>query len=437
MSRRDPLRNAGSRDIDLAVVVNGFPRLSETFVLHELLDLERRGLRLHLIALRYPDEVVQHAALGDLAARVEYLPDLTLSERKLAIRVAHIALFMRSRSRYLSGLAEVITAPDYERPLLKHAVILAHRLLRLGAPPVYVHFAHKPATIGRFAALLAGVPYALSAHAKDVWLTPPGELAAKVRGAETVLACTEEARAYLAQLGGGTVPVRLARHGVEIPAEPRPAPANAVPIILGVGRLVEKKGYDVLLRAAALLRDRGIDFTLRIVGEGPEWPRLQRLVHELSLADQALFLGPLTQVEVAQEYARADIFALACRQLPDGDRDGTPNVIVEAMARGLPVASTSLAAISEAIVDGESGLLTPPGDEVALAVALARLLTEPHLADRLGAEGRARAGERFDRAANLPAVYAALAAAGIVVPHEATPAATIPQSEREGWTEAA
>jgi glycosyltransferase involved in cell wall biosynthesis len=419
------------------VVVNGFPRLSETFVLHELLDLERRGIRLHLIALRYPDEVVQHAALSDLAATVEYLPDLTLSERKLAIRAAHVALFMRSRGRYLNGLAEVIASPDYEPPLLKHVVILAHRLLRLGAPPVYIHFAHKPATIGRFAALLAGVPYALSAHAKDVWLTPPNELAVKVRGAETVLACTEEARAYLVRLAGGTVPVRLARHGVEIPPAPRPAPANPVPIILGVGRLVEKKGYDVLLRASALLRDRGIDFTLRIVGEGPEWPRLQRLVHELSLADRAFFLGPLTQAEVAGEYARADIFALACRRLPNGDRDGTPNVIVEAMARGLPVASTNLAAISEAIVDGESGLLTPQGDEVALAGSLARLLTEHRLAARLGTEARVRTAERFDRAANLPAVHAALAAAGIVAPHAPKPAAAIARSEQGDWTEAA
>jgi glycosyltransferase involved in cell wall biosynthesis len=422
-------RAPSERNVDLVVVVNGFPRLSETFILYELLDLERRGLRLHLLALHYPEEVVQQDALRDLEATVEYLPDLAVFDRKLARRVAHAMLFMRSRARYLSGLGEVIAAPDHDPSRLKQAVLLAHRIVRLGAPPVYVHFAHKPATVGRFAAILAGVPYALSAHAKDVWTTPPNELASKVRGAETVLTCTEEAQVYLAKLAGGRVPVRLARHGVEIPAEALPAPSNEVPIILGVGRLVEKKGYDVLLRAAALLRNRGIDFRLRMVGEGEEWPRLQRLVHELSLADRAIFLGPLTQEEVVAEYARADVFAMACRQLPNGDRDGTPNVIVEAMARGIPVASTSMPAIAEAIVDGESGVLAPPGNAAALADALALVVVDPALRRRLGAAARARAIERFDRQANLPAVHAALAAAGLVPAREAAPPAALRPEE--------
>lgn len=429
--------NGTPGNVDLAVVVNGFPRLSETFVLQELLDLERRGLRLHVIALRYPEEAVEQAALGDLAAGVEYLPDLTISERKLAVRAAHAALLIHGRSRYLNGLAEVIASPDYSRLVLKQAAILGHRLLRLGAPPVYIHFAHKPATVGRFAALLAGVPYALSAHAKDIWLTPRYELTAKIRGAATVLVCTEEARAYVAELAGGRVPVRLAYHGVEIPPAPRPEPTNPSPVVLAVGRLVEKKGHAALLRAVAVLRDRKIDFALRIAGEGPEWPRLQRLVHELSVADRVSFLGPLTAAEVSAEYARADIFALPCRQLENGDRDGVPNVIVEAMARGVPVVTTNLTAISEAVVDGESGMLVPPGDEAALAAALERMLTNAGLRARLGARGRARAAGRFDRAETLPPVYLSLVAAGIVSPRDTAPPAAIPSLGQRERTEAA
>lgn len=402
--------------VDLAVIVNGFPRLSETFVLQELIDLERRGLRLHIVALRRPEEAIQQDALRELRAPVEYLPELTASDRKIALRAAQAALFLHGRARYLNGLAEVIAAPDYDRALLKHATIFAHRLLRLGAPPVYIHFAHKPATIGRFAALLAGVPYALSAHAKDIWLSPREELLHKVRGASTVLVCTEEARRYVADLARGAVPVALSYHGVEIPPAERPAPSNPTPIVLAVGRLVEKKGHEALIHAARELRDRGIDFTLRIAGEGQEWPRLQRLTHELSLADRVLFLGPLTAAEVGDEFARADVFALPCRRLPNGDRDGVPNVIVEAMARSIPVVSSTLAAISEAIVDGESGLLVPPSDPAALAGALERLLGDAKLRSRLGAAGRMRAAERFDRAATLPGVHAALVAAGIVPP---------------------
>jgi glycosyltransferase involved in cell wall biosynthesis len=398
---------------DLVVIVNGFPRLSETFVLRELLDLERRGVRLHVFALRHPEEVIAQEVLADLQATVDYLDD-PQAARAIAVRAAHAALAILRGVRYFNGLAEVIGSRDFSRSRLKLSVLLAHRIVRLGAPPVYIHFAHKPATVGRFAALLAGVPYAMSAHAKDVWLTPVKELRAKIRDAEVVLVCTRESYAYASGLAGSHTPVHLIYHGVDVPAEMLPPVNNEPPVILGVGRLVEKKGYDVLLRAAALLRDRGVAFQLRVVGEGPAWGGLQRLVNELRMDESVTFLGPLDTGEVQSEYARADVFALACRQLADGDRDGLPNVVVEAMVRGLHVVSTTAGAVAEAIVDGESGLLVEPDDHVALAAALERALGDPDLRHRLGTAARASASARFDRAANLPAVSAALAAAGII-----------------------
>lgn len=400
---------------DLIVVVNGFPRLSETFVLNELLDLERRGVRLHLFALRHPEEAIEQELVKSLRAPVEYLDD-PQPARTMAIRAAHAALLLHGRERYLAGIADVISSPDFSRSRLKQAALLAHRIVRLGCPPVYIHFAHKPATLGRFAALLAGTPYALSAHAKDVWLTPMKELRAKVRGAEAVLACTEESREYLAKLAGSHTKVHLIHHGVEVPLAPRSAPDNPIPIVLGVGRLVEKKGYDTALRGAALLRDRGVAFRLRIAGDGPAWGTLQRLAHQLDLSEVLTFLGPLEAAEVQAEYAQADLFSLSCRELADGDRDGLPNVLVEAMVRGLPVVATTLPGICEAVEDGDSGLLVEADDPVALADAWQRALTDPALRARLGAAARERAVARFDRAANLPSVSAALAAAGIVAP---------------------
>lgn len=404
----------GTRKPDLVVVVNGFPRLSETFVLHELLDLERRGVRLHLIALRKPEEVVQQDLVAALRAPVEYLPDQTPSARTMAIRAAHAALLLRDAQSYLNGVAEVIQSPDFSRARFKEAALLAHRLVRLGAPPVYIHFAHKPATVGRFAALLAGTPYAISAHAKDVWLTPVKELRRKVRGAEVVLACTRESHEYLTSLATTHTPVHLVHHGVDIPAEPRPEPANDVPVVLGVGRLVEKKGYDTLLRACAMLRDRGVDYRLRLGGEGPAWGGLQRLVHDLDLDDRVTFLGPLEANEVQREYAGADVFALPCRQLDDGDRDGLPNVVVEALVHGIAVVSTTLPGLQEAITHEEGGLLVEPDDPEALAAAVHRLLDDASLRARLGAAGRVHAAERFDRVANLPTVSSVLADAGII-----------------------
>lgn len=396
------------------VLVNGFPRLSETFVLHEVLDLERRGLRLQIVALKRPEEMLQHETLRNLRAHVEYLSDGTPGSRRLAVRTAHAALLLRRGASYLDGLADVARAPDFSRSTLGGAAVLAHRLLRLGSPPLYVHFAHKPGTYARFAARLAGVPYALSAHAKDIWLTPPEELRAKAREATTVLTCTEEARAYLDELVGGATRVHRIYHGVEVPPRLPEVARAEPPVVLAVARLVEKKGLETLVRAAASLRSRGAGFMVRIAGEGPEWARLQRLAHELGVADRVSFLGPLLDSEVRVEYGRAAVFALPCQVLPNGDRDGLPNVVVEAMAHGLPVVSTRLAGVSEAVVDGESGLLVAPGDEVGLADALERLLSDRALRSRLGAQARSRVAERFERGANLPAVHTALAQVGLI-----------------------
>ena len=418
--------NPPVRSADLAVLVNGFPRLSETFVLYELLELERRGIRLHLFALRRPAEIVQQEALSELRATVEYLPEGTVPHQRTRLRLAHAALLMQRRLGYVHGLADVLASSEYSRSLGANAALLAHRLIRLGSPPLYIHFAHKPATIGRFASLLAGVPYALSAHAKDIWLTPEAELARKVQDATVVLTCTEQGRANLARLADGKTPVHLAYHGVELKGRSSSRPRTEAARLLAVGRLVEKKGHETLLLAAALLRDRGLGFTLRLVGEGPEWPRLQRLVHELRLADRVVFLGPLSETEVRAEYESADVFALPCRKLPNGDQDGLPNVILEAMAHGLPVVSSRLDGIVEAIVDGESGLLADQDDPAAVAQHLERLVHDPQVREQIGEAGRSRVAERFERGTNLPDVVNALVSTGIV----ATDPAGAPRSLR-------
>jgi len=402
------------RRVDMVVVVNGFPRLSETFVLHELLDLERRGVRLHIVAMRRPEETVQQEALAGLRADVTYVPDLTGTAARLAVRAAHGALLLRRRATYLDGVARIVASPDFSRGNLDRAAVVAHLALRLGARSMYLHFAHKPATIGRFAALLAGLPYGMSAHAKDIWCTPDRELAAKVRDARVVLTCTEEGRARLAELADSQTPVVLAMHGVDTERPARSGPANAVPVVLSVGRLVEKKGHDTLIRAAAVLRDRGVDARFRIAGEGPEWATLQRLVHEFDVADRVSFLGPLTPAEVESEYLTADVFALACRMLADGDRDGIPNVLLEAMAHGLPVASTTLAGVREAVIDGDCGLLAAPDDPAGLAASLARLAESPDMREAMGAAGRKRIATAFSRVQMLPAVHGALLEAGLV-----------------------
>ena len=411
-ARTTPAAAQGDADIDLVVLVNGFPRLSETFVLQELLDFERRGLRLRLIALSRPSEIVQQEALDHLRARVEYVPEKRDISRPRVAR-AHAALLRHRGARYAAARARLFSEPDFGPGAALRATLLASRLIRLGSPPLYIHFAHKPGTIGRFAAQLAGVPYGLSCHAKDIWLTPPQELEAKLQGAEVVLTCTEAGRAELARHAADRTPVLLAYHGVDTAAVARTAPATPARI-LTIGRLVEKKGHDILIAAAALLRDRGVAFQVRIVGEGVEWARLQRLVHEFEVDDRVTFLGPLSPREIDAEFESATVFALACRQTTNGDRDGLPNVVLEAMTREVPVVSTTAGGVAEAIDHGRTGLLVAPEDPAALANALERIVVSPSLAAKMGSAALTFVRAQFERADLLPAVARALADAGLV-----------------------
>jgi glycosyltransferase involved in cell wall biosynthesis len=400
------------RAIDLAVVVHEFPKLSETFVLHDLLALENAGVRLAIFSLRRPEQPITHEALRSLRAEVRYLPELAGRQRRLAVRATQGLLVLRNPTAFLRGMAAIYASPDYTRLRLNQGAILAAELERIGAPPLYIHFAHKPATIGRFAALLLGVPFAISAHAVDVWTPTAKELRVKVRDAQVVLCCYEEARAYLARLGRGATPVELAYHGVAVPEDVPPTRDGAV--VLAVGRLVPKKGYSTLIKAAAVLRERNVKASFRIAGEGPEWAALQRQVNDLGLGDMVRFLGPLTDSEVEREYHAATVFALACEEMADGNRDGIPNTVVEAMARRLPVISTTLPSVAEAVEDGVHGLLVPQRDEAGLAAAIERLLGDPELRARLGAAGRERVEERFDRARCGERIPALLAQHGLI-----------------------
>lgn len=403
---------AGDSECDLAVLVHEFPKLSETFVLHDLLALERAGIKLVVFSIRRPEQPVQHEAVRQLQAEVRYLPELTGRQRRLAVRATAGLLALKDPKRFLRGLAQVYSSPDYSRLRLNQALLLAGQLERLGAPALYIHFAHKPTTIGRFAALLLGLPFAISAHAVDVWTPSPKELRAKVRDAELVLCCYEEAHAYLARLARGATPVELAYHGVTIPeAPPRPSGTDT---IVAIGRLVPKKGYPTLIEAVALLRDRGIGAQLVIGGDGPDWASLQKLVNERELGDRVRFTGPLTDTEVEEALASAAVFALPCQEMPDGNRDGIPNTVLEAMARGLPVVSTMLPSVQEAVEDGVSGLLVPQRDPQALADALERLLQDADLRERLGRTARERVARSFDRDRCGPRIPQLLRASGLV-----------------------
>jgi glycosyltransferase involved in cell wall biosynthesis len=389
----------GSRRI--GVVLKGYPRLSESFILREILMLERLGLDLHIFALRDPRESTVHERVAQVRARVTYLPDRLLGALG-AVAGANAARLARAPHRYLTGLAEALARSARERdaaPLkrfLQAAVLVERGLPGTGVTHLYAHFCNDPTTVAYFASRLSGIPFSFSAHAKDIYTQHPAQLASKVARASFVTTCTAANAAHLRRHARGSTPVLCCLHGVETDRyHPAGAARSGVPHVLSVGRLVPKKGFPVLLDALATLRDRGAGFRCTIVGVGPLESSLRAQVHRLRLDDRVELKGAIAEDALAALYREVDLFALACEVEADGDRDGIPNVVVEAMASGLPVVSTAVGGIAAVVVDGETGALVPASDVDALSARLARLAASPTLGVSWGTEGRRRALARY------------------------------------------
>jgi glycosyltransferase involved in cell wall biosynthesis len=338
---------------------------------------------------------------------------------------AHLALVRRGPRRYVGAVAYALqprrSTPFNQRlagvQYFWHAGWLARAFEQDGITHLHAHFAHVPASVAHVVHLLTGLPYSVTAHAKDIYTSPPDRLAIRLRAARFVVTCTGYNAQYLAGLMGTAAAQRLHRiyHGVDLHrfgpnscTAPDPRTPGDTPTILAVGRLVEKKGYPYLIDACRLLIDRGYDVRLRIVGAGEMKDALRRHIAEVGLDERVELLGARSQDEVIELYRTATVFTLPCVVLDNGDRDGIPNVLVEAMRVGLPVISTAVSGIPELVVDEETGLLVPPRDAQALASALGRLLDDAELRARLAAGAAHRVAHEFDLAANAAMLKALL-----------------------------
>ncbi|HKV68862.1 MAG TPA: glycosyltransferase, partial [Gaiellales bacterium] len=277
------------------------------------------------------------------------------------------------------------------------AVYLARTLEADGPGQLHLHshFAHDPTLIAFLVGRLTGVPYSFTAHARDLYETPVRTLAERAEAATAVVTCCGANADYLRRVvpaAGGKV--RVIHHGVDATLfQPGSGGPPSPPIVLSAGRLVEKKGFGDLLRACALLPP---DARCRILGDGPMKDDLAQLIAELGLEERARLGGGFTQAGLARELHHASVFALTPVVTADGDRDGIPNVVLEAMAAGVAVVATDVGGIAEVVVDGRTGLLCPAGDVGRIASSLARLLADHRLRARLGRAARAAVVERFD-----------------------------------------
>ncbi len=389
----------------IVVLVKGYPRLSETFVAQELLSLERAGFDLHIVSLRHPTDRKRHPAHGQIRAPVTYLPEYLWREPLRVWRgwrhARRLPGYRAARARFLRDLPRDITPNRIRR--FGQACVLA-REFPAGRGWMHAHFIHTPASVAAYAAIMLGLPWSCSAHAKDIWTAPDWDLAEKLAEMRWAVTCTEAGFARLAALAPDPSRVHLSYHGLDLarfpaPEGTRPArdgsdPADPVRI-LSVGRAVPKKGFDVLLAALARL-PASLHWRFEQVGGGKELPRLRRLSQRLGIGDRVAWSGSMSQGEVLARYRDADLFALACRVAQDGDRDGLPNVLVEASSQRLPCVSTEVSGVPELIEDGVTGLLVPPEDPAALAAALDRVIRDPGLRARLGDAARLRVETAFD-----------------------------------------
>lgn len=377
-----------------------FPKVSETFILQEVLDLEASGVNLTIYALQHPTDRITHGLADQVRASVSYLPDSFLTVRQSPLW-AHVRLFIASPRRYLTTVRfwlHTVGRPSWSKFVQAGSLATALQDQHIGH--LHVHFANAPTSVAELTHRFTGIPYSMTGHAKDIFLAAPSTLRRKMRHAAFVVTCTEHNRRYLQDVSDSDTPIHCLYHGLNLNrfdqlGTSHPVRRAASPTIVSVGRFRDKKGFPTLLRACHLLAIRGHHFCCRIVGCGPLQAQLEAMIRELDLEQVVTLVGQKTLEEVVEIYQEADIFALPCQVSEDGDRDGIPNVLMEAMACRLPVVTTEVSGIPELVRHDDNGFLVPQRDPEALALALAPLIENPALRERLGRAGRETIVQRF------------------------------------------
>ncbi|GAB5435522.1 glycosyltransferase [Falsiruegeria mediterranea] len=382
----------------LAIVVKGWPRLSETFIAQELVALEDSGHEFDIWSLRYPTDKKRHPLHERINARVRYLPEYLYEDPERVWR-------SRAAAQALPGYAEAyrIWRADLVRDLTHNrirrfgqACVLAAELPE-GTQGLYAHFMHTPSSVARYAAIMRGLPWSFAAHAKDIWTSDEWEkrekLSADTHGAVFGATCTAFGAEHLREMADDPTRIDLVYHGLDLtrfPAPPkRPMRDTGSPFhMMSVGRLVEKKGFDRLIAAFAQL-PADMDWHWTHIGGGDLKDALQVQAKEAGVADRITWRGACDQPEVIEAMRAADLFVLPSRIAKDGDRDGLPNVLMEAASQMLPILSTPVSAIPEFIDSGTHGLLVED-DPAKLTAAIRDLASDP-------ARAQAYATAAYDR----------------------------------------
>lgn len=386
----------------IAVVVKGYPRLSETFIAQEILGLERRGIGVLIVALRKPYDPFIHDLHRQISAEVMYLPEYVRDD---PARVARAKRWAEKQPTYAT--AKALFDADFKqqpnadrRRRWAQGCVFAHELPE-DISWIYTHYLHTPCSAARYAAHLSGRSWSFSAHAKDIWTSPDWDLKTKINDAAWGVTCTAVNEKYLNGLADDPGKVELLYHGLDFSGFPEPdgkpstRDGRDAPVrLVSVGRAVEKKGYDDLLAALAQL-PANLNWTFTHIGGGELSDVLKDQADALGLSDRITWRGAQPREEVIAACKDADLFVLPSKLAKSGDRDGLPNVLMEAQSMGLCCLSTQVSAIPELILDGETGVLVAPGAPDQLKDALSRLIQAPQTRYELGQAAAKRVRSEF------------------------------------------
>jgi len=388
-----------------AYLFERFPSFGQTFCYREVAELARQGVTPPIFSIRKPKDEPPQDWDKRIVERVDYLPE----EKELLDEVRRASQKERLPGDVIAALGEWGRRPDFLR--LYQAVHIGLRLQQMRIDHVHAHFAGMAARTAFWIQKFFGISFSFTGHANDIFAQRNFEIGLRslVGAAQVIVTETDFAEKFLRErFPEDADRIHRIYNGLTIAEFRRADFSSASPLIVAVGRLIDKKGFADLIRACRLLRERGRSFRCEIIGEGPLEKELRRQIEDLDLRNHVKLLGPKAQHEIAEHLAMGTAFVLPSAIDTTGGMDNLPTVIMEAMATGLPVISTPVGGIPEMVVQDETGALVPAGDSSALARAIEKVIMDLSLARHLGENGHKRANELFSIEKNVRELLATI-----------------------------
>ncbi|MEQ9620243.1 MAG: glycosyltransferase family 4 protein [Deltaproteobacteria bacterium] len=392
----------------IAYVTSSFPILTETFIIREIEEVKHKGIDIEIFSLKNVKQNKNIPGWGqELISNTHYLPFL------FSVEILKAALFYITNKplTIIKLISEIIRTHTKEPDMLFKTLAVFPKALSISLivkdlkiKKIHAHWATIPTTVAWIVSKLNEIDFTFTAHAWDIFKYDT-MLEDKIAEARKVITCTNFNKKYLEEKFADISPDKIVTiyHGMDLHQfKSDKKKANRIFTILSIGRLAEKKGFHILLQACNILKKKQIGFTCQIVYVSGEFEKeIFELYNYLELAGYVQFIPEMTQEKLIDYYNNADCFILPCIVTDSGDRDGIPNVILEALAMELPVVTTPISGIPEVIKDGETGLLVEPENAEELAAAIARVYSDPNLREKLGKAGRDFVNQHFEISSNV------------------------------------